>query len=197
MALDTQELRNPALRKFADDHLVYLSRLTALGTPVLADVDLIVTSTNMKVGTYTIDAQPDIPRNITVSATAVDTADTMGTITVVGTNIDGVAISEVIIPATGSTVAGTKAFNTVVSVTGAGWVIDAVEVSNDTITIGVGTALGLPVKVAADTEVLLGVLGVALIDPTNAADGTLEGSTVDISSGTYDGSKKAFAFIVE
>ena len=60
-----------------------------LGTPVVADVDRIVTSTDMKVGAYTIAAQPDVPRNITVTRTAGDTADTGGTITVVCTNVDG------------------------------------------------------------------------------------------------------------
>lgn len=194
MTLPIEELRNPALRKFAEDHLSQLARLTALGAPILADVDRIVTSANMKVGSYTVAASPDIARNITVTATAVGAADTMGTILVTGTNIDGVTITETIIPATGSTVAGTKAFKTVVSVVGAGWVINE---ANDTITIGVGIALGLPVKVATDSEILLGVLGTAFVVPTNAADNTLEGSTVDISSATYDGSKKAFAFIVE
>jgi len=196
MAFDTQELRNPALRKFADDHLVGLSRLASFGTPILADVDRVTTTVDMKVGTYTIAAQPDVTRNITVTVTAVDTADTMGTITVIGTNYDGVTISEVITPVADSTVAGAKAFKTVVSVTGAGWVIDAVEGNEDTITIGVGTVLGLPFKIASTGEVLLGVLGTAIIDPTVTA-GTLENSTVDISNGTYDGSKKAFAFAVE
>lgn len=193
MAMDIQELRNPALRKFADDHLVFLSRVASLGTPVVADVDLVVTTTNMINGAYTVDAQPDITRNITVSATAAGAADTPGTITVVGTNYDGVTISEIIIPSAGSTVAGELAFATVTSVTGAGWVIDE---GNDTITIGVGDVLGLPFKIAAEAEIVMGVLGTAIIYPTVTA-GTLENSTVDLSASTYDGSKKALAFAVE
>lgn len=197
MSLNVEKLRNPEIKLWANDHLDGLARLVALGAPVLADVDRIVVSANMKVGKYTIAAQPDVARNITVSATAVGTADTPGTITVVGTNYAGEAISEVITPIAGSIVAGTKAFKTVVSVTGAGWVVDETEETADTITVGVGTVLGLPYKLAVSTEVLLGVLGTAIIAPTVVAAGTLEGSTVDISSGTYDGTKKAFVFVVE
>jgi hypothetical protein len=196
MALNTSELRNPALREFADKHLNLLSRCAYLGTPIVATTNRIVTSTNMKVGSYTIAAQPDVPRNITVTATAVGTADTMGTITVTGTNYDNAVITETITPVAGSTVAGTKAFETVTSVVGAGWVIDAVEGTNDTIVVGVGAVLGLPFKIAAAAEVMFGVLGTAIIAPTVTA-GALESSTVDISSGTYNGSKKAFAFVVE
>ena len=195
MSLSTERLRNPVLKKYANDHLNRLAKLVALGAPILADVDRIVTTVDMKVGAYTVAAQPDVPRNITVSQTIVATGtDTPGTITVVGTNYNGEAISEVIIPSAGNVVAGAKAFKTVVSVTGAGWVIAG---GNDTITIGVGTVLGMPFDLKSTGEVLLGVVGVALIDPTVVAGLTLEDSTVDISSGTYDGSKKAFVFVVE
>ena len=198
MSLDTNRLRNPAIKDWANEHLNLLSRMVYFGAPLLADVDKIVTSTDMKVGAYTVAAQPDIARNITVTVTAVDTADTMGTITVVGTNINGKVISEVITPVADSTVAGVKAFKTVTSVTGAGWVIDAVEASNDTITVGIGTVLGLPILISSAAEVLLGALGVALIAPTVVADSNeIEKCTVDISSGTYDGSKKAFCWVVE
>lgn len=197
MALETKDLRNPALRNWADKHLNYVPKMLYLGTPVLADVDRIVTSANMKVGAYTIAAQPDVPRNLTVTATAVDTADTMGTITFVGTNYDGQAISEVITPIAGSTVAGTKAFKAVTSATGAGWVIDASEGSNDTITIGVGTVLGLPV-VADSAYKAMAIVGTAFVAPTIAYDGgDISESTIDASSGTYNGTKQVFILITE
>jgi hypothetical protein len=121
----------------------------------------------------------------------------MGTITVVGTDADGQPISEVITPVSGSLVAGLKAFKTVASVTGAGWVIDAVEGTKDTIIVGVGTALGMPVVVGAATQIRMGLVGVAPIVPTVAAGGTLAGSTVDLSSGTYNGTKRVLVTLVE
>lgn len=196
MSLNVDKLRNPLMREWATDHLNYAARMIYLGTPILADVDRIVTSANMKVGAYTVAAQPDVPRNITVTVTAGDTADTMGTVVVVGTNYFNEAITETITPVAGSTVAGTKAFKTIVSVTGTGWVIDGSEGTNDTITVGVGAVLGLPIEIAAAANCRLGVVGTALVTPTTTG-GDVEASTVDLSSGTYDGSKAAFAFVVE
>ena len=164
-----------------------------LGTPVVADVDRIVTTTNMIVGAYTVAAQPDVPRNITVTATAVGAADTMGTVTIAGTNYADEAITEELTPAAGSTVAGTKAFKTVTTVTGAGWVINE---GNDTITVGVGTEIGCHVTADAATDIMLGILGVTVTahNPTVSDPVTLEGSTVDMSAGTYDGSKAVLVF---
>ena len=48
-----------------------------LGTPIAADVDRIVVSVDMKIGEYTIAAQPDVPRIITCTRTVVSTADTV------------------------------------------------------------------------------------------------------------------------
>ena len=196
MALDTSRLRNPVLKDFADKHLDRAARFYALGTPVVADDDRITVSVDMKVGSYTLAAQPDVPRNITVTVTAGGTADTMGTITVTGTNAIGQVITEAIVPVAGSTVAGLKAFKTVTSVVGVGWVIDAVEGTKDTIKIGVGTVLGLPIKIATG-DCLLSVLGVAYVVPTVTVGATVEVCTIDSSSGTYNGSKALYAIIVE
>ena len=107
-----------------------------------ADVDKIVESTNMKVGAYTVAASPSVPSLITVTVTASGTADTMGTITVVGTDIYDRVLTEVITPVAGSTVTGTRYFKSVTSVTGAGWVIDA-GAGNDTIVVGVPMSGGI------------------------------------------------------
>jgi len=110
----------------------------------------------MKVGAYTIAAQPDVPRNITVTQTAVDAEDTNGTIVIVGTDIAGNVITETLTPNAGVTVAGAKAFKTVTSVTGVGWVIGG---GNDTITVGVGSLIGLPYLLPADSLVFAATLG--------------------------------------
>lgn len=169
--------------------------LVNLGAPVVADVDRIVTSTNMIVGAYTVAAQPDVPRNITVTRTAVGAADTGGTIVITGTNYQNKVITETItVGADGVTVAGLKAFKTVTSVVGAGWVIAE---GNDTITVGVGGVLGLPAKVNATTEMLLGILGTTITahTPVVTSPATVEGSTVDMSAGTYNGTKEALVFV--
>jgi hypothetical protein len=99
-----------------------------------ADTDRVVTSTNMKVGAYTVAAQPQYPTTITVTATAAGATDTMGTVTIGGFDENNSPISEIIIPVAGSTIAGTKTFKTILSVVGAGWVIGE---GNDTIVVGV------------------------------------------------------------
>jgi hypothetical protein len=194
--LTFSKVRNPELKKYFVDNLAYTLKGISLGAPVVADVDRIVTSVNMKNGAYTIAAQPDVARNATVTATAGDTGDTMGTVTVVGKDSAGKDISEVITPVAGSTVAGAKAFASISSVTGAGWAIDAVEGTNDTITVGVGNLLGLPVALDATAYVAFGVLGAAVFAAVATADGTVAGTTIDMSSGTYNGSKKAFAMVL-
>ena len=121
-----------------------------------ADVDKIVESTNMKVGAYTVAASPSVPSLITVTVTASGTADTMGTITVVGTDIYDRVLTEVITPVAGSTVTGTRYFKSVTSVTGAGWVIDA-GAGNDTIVVGVPMSGGIEAEGAPVTlEVVSG-----------------------------------------
>jgi len=103
------------------------------------DVDKIVTTADMKVGTYTIAAQPAVPCLLNVTVTTVGTADTMGTIDFVGTDINDAVITETVTPVSGSTVYTTKEFKTVTSATGVDWVIDGVEGTKDTITIGVAS----------------------------------------------------------
>lgn len=106
---------------------------------IIADDDKFVTSTNMKVGAYTVAAQPAGPTIVGVLATAVGTADTMGTVTIIGTGADGAAITEVVIPIAGTTVSTLNSFLTITSITGAGWVID-VGNGNDTIKVGAVTS---------------------------------------------------------
>jgi hypothetical protein len=177
-----------------DQNSYPLSDLLYIGTPVLADEDRIVTTTNMKVGAYTIAAQPDVPRNITLKRTVVSTTDTPGTVVLVGTNINDEAITETLtVGAHATEVVGTKAFKSLVSVTGVGWVIGAPG-ENDTIIVGVGTRLGLPYATRAAAQVKIGIVGTAIIAPTVVHHAKVEESTVDLSAGTYDGSKKAWVY---
>lgn len=99
--------------------------------PIVANK--IVTSTNMKVGAYTVAAQPIVPALLSVLTTTVTGADTMGTITFVGTDIYDQPLTEIVTPIAATTTYTTNMFKTVTSATGAGWVINT---GNDTIIIG-------------------------------------------------------------
>lgn len=95
-----------------------------------------VASTNMANGAYTVaNASPTWGGGcrITATITGVTGNDTPGTITVVGTDLAGNALTEVITLVAGGTATGTKVFRTVTSVTQAGWVISG---GNDTIVVG-------------------------------------------------------------
>ena len=127
----------------------------------------------------TIAAQPDVPRNVTVTHTAVSTVDTLGTIVVVGTDYAGDALTETITPSNGVLVAGTRAFRTISSITGVGWVIQA---GNDTLVVGRGSQIGLPRALPAATGTIVGTLATAVAVKATTG-GTLGNSTVTEASG--------------
>lgn len=132
-----------------------------------ADADLIVTSANMKVGAYTIAAQPGTPSRISFTTVAVDTADTMGTAVVVGTDTNGNALSETVTLESDATVWTTNYFKTITSITGAGWVIDGAEGSNDTITVGVAAESGW--RVDGSSITFINMSGNIWINPLDTA----------------------------
>lgn len=184
-------VRNPEMREV----LGGMARVFNLGAPILEDTNYIVESANMKVGTYTIAHQPDVPRNLTVTHTEVGGGvDTLGTIVILGTNIFDEIVSETITLVNGTKVVGTVAFKSVTSVTGVGWVIGT---GNDTIIVGVGNKLAIPFPIAATSDVQLAWLDGTYQAPTVVAGGEVGKCTVDLSAGTYDGSKKARILVTE
>jgi hypothetical protein len=96
-----------------------------------------VTSTNMKVGAYTLANTTPVWSGaglVTVTHTTVVTTDTLGTIIVVGTDLAGQTRTETLTPTADATVTGAIPFRTITSITGAGWVIAG---TNDTLVCGV------------------------------------------------------------
>lgn len=162
----------------------------APAAPAVADVDRFVTTANMKVGGYTVaNASPpdSLCRNVTVSVTVVDVADTMGTVTIVGTDYNGEVITEVIIPAGDSTVSGKKAFKTVTTATGADWVKGGT--TEDTITIGFGNIIGMSSKIKSG-EVIFAVWNQALVAlPTMVYSNDISGCTFTLPA-AGDSAKK-------
>lgn len=160
-----------------------------LGTPRAVEAARAVASANMQVGAYTIANQPDQARNVSVTHTAVSTADTLGTVIFVGTDYNGDALTETLTPSSGTVVYGTKAFKTITSITGAGWVAASTA---DTITAGYGSLIGLPVALPDATGTVLGTLDTTVA--VKATTGTtLATSTVTEASG--DGAKKLTIYL--
>lgn len=113
-----------------------MASYTGLSASTAAVSNRFVTSTNMIVGAYTVaNASPAWQGGcfITATITGVTGNDTPGTLTVVGTDLAGNALTEVITLVAGGTATGAKVFRTVTSITGAGWVING---GNDTIVVG-------------------------------------------------------------
>ena len=99
-----------------------------------------VSNAAMKVGAYTLlnSAPADGPRRVTVRHTSIGDTDTLGTLTIVGTDADGAPLTETLAIGADTTVShgltvGSEGFLTVESITGAGW---AVVGEPDRVTIG-------------------------------------------------------------
>lgn len=164
----------------------------SLGAPVVADPDRIVVSRAFEDATATIAAQPDVPRNLTVTVTDGDESITAGIVTVTGLDPQGRTIAEVMDVADGLTFTGNKIFAVVSSV-----VISAVAGSDagatDVIVVGVGNVIGLPSPIdvaAAVKHVYLG--GARVASPVIARGPSSSG--VDVSAQTYNGSKDLVVF---
>jgi len=87
---------------------------------------------------------PVAPRNVSATGSAAGIA---GNVTVAGTNYSGDAISEVIALSGTSTVAGNKAFASITSIA----LPIKTNASGDTVSVGIGSKLGLPVKLVHNT----------------------------------------------
>lgn len=173
-----------------------------LGTPSLADDDYLVVTTDMKATAYTLahSAAPagNPPRNVTVTHTANDTADTLGSLVIVGTNVNDEVITESVTILSGTVASSLKAFKTITSLTTPSWVIDGVEGTEDSIKIGYGNKLGLSYTVADDENVFMTLSNGVAVAATGVTTDILDVSlnTVDLSGQTYNGSKKMRAAII-
>jgi hypothetical protein len=154
----------------------------------VADVDRFVVIGNgaMKVGAYTLSVttmpEAGTARRVTIThATVAVGTDTLGTVTVVGKNLAGQTITEVLVPVADSMVTGTQWFASIASITGADWVIAG---GNDTITVGCaataiiaqgsGTLEALQINTtSASTIVVADATGTIATLPANVAVGTL------------------------
>ena len=160
-------------------------KVTNTAATTAAVTNRFVTSVAMKVGSYTVANASPVWSGacfVTVTHTINDTLDTLGTITVTGTNLAGQAQSESITPVNGTTATSTKMYRTVTAVTGVGWV----QGGSGADTIVVGCAAG---NIACGTG---GTLGGVLVNNSVAAaitishaGGTIMTVPASAAAGTY------------
>jgi hypothetical protein len=144
-----------------------------------------VTSTNMSLTPYTIaNASPVWAGGcfVTIAHTTVAGADTLGTITIVGTDLFGLAQSEVLTPVAASTVTSKKIFRTVTSATSVGWV--AVSTA-DTIVIGCAAGSIVAQGGGIAKQFIVNVTAAATVVLSDGG-GVINTYPASIPVGTYD-----------
>lgn len=154
-------------------------------TPALGVTTIVhaaVTDTGAPVTVTTAITDPDFPRNITATSggTAADIKAIQ--VTINGTDVDGVAISEVLpifTVNTATTVVGSKAFKTVTSIE-----IPAHDGTAATTAIGTGAKLGLSRKLSRNTVINAFLANVKeSVAPTVAVSSSvLSSNTVTLST---------------
>lgn len=168
-----------------------------LGAPIAADDDRIVVTADFVLnGAQTIAAQPDVPRNLTITMVDANASITGGTITIVGEDPLGRAISDAwVIPSNLGTKTTTNIYAKVTSVTTSG-ITGAIGAGVDQVKVGVGDVIGLPFDIVATSAVRHVFLGaVRIASPTVAVGvGT---SGVNVAASTYNGTKVLQAFVAE
>jgi hypothetical protein len=113
-----------------------MASYTPISATTVAVTNRFVTSTNMSLTPYTIANASPVWQGgcqVTVTHTTVAGTDTLGTMTLVGTGLDGAVQSETITPVADSLVTSAKIYRTVTSLTSVGWVTVSTQ---DTIVAG-------------------------------------------------------------
>ena len=168
------------------------------GSPATLDVDRIVIETDMIVGAYDIAAATPLDggtRNVTVTHAEDTEPDVaLGTIDIVGTDIDDQVLLETITPGADATVQGTMAFKTVTSVTGVDWITGG---TSDNISVGFGDIIGLPDLLPCNTVlfVMFNAIREAVAPTVTNSIAILAENTIDLNSAT-DGSAVQIYYLV-
>ena len=141
----------------------------------------------------TLAAEPEVPRNLTATLTDADNS-VSGLLTIIGKDIRGRTIQEVqtVVLGVGKAFVGTKIFALVTSITISG--TSGATPGTDVVIVGVGDVIGTPMDLdsqAVVQHVYLG--GVRIAGPVLSTGISLSG--VDVSAGTYDGSKILQVFL--
>lgn len=127
-------------------------------TAVIAATATVVAGRTLTSGNATI-TNPDVPRNLTITAGGTTNDIAAGNVTITGTNVEGKVISETFALADNQTgtVTGNKAFKTVTSV-----VFPAADGTGATIAVGYGSKLGLNHRLVPDRSTIVVVQDTAV-----------------------------------
>lgn len=119
---------------------------------------------------------PDVPRNLTITTGATVADIAAGNVTIYGTNVEGKAISETFTMSDNlnGSVTGNKAFKTVTSV-----VFPAADGTDATISVGVGSKLGLNHKLVPNKTSIVVVQDTAIDGSNPTVQAAPSASTVD------------------
>lgn len=152
-----------------------LKTVYSLGTPEGEDDNQVVTSEAVPAqsATLTIAANPDVPRNITFTATIGGSLDAL--FTVVGVDQFGEAVTETFTVDAAPEVTGTKIFRIVTSITATTVTTDTGE---NTVIVGTGALLGLPVQITQAADVSQAFLNDALEGTPPTGDATYHAVTL-------------------
>lgn len=197
LELGPDELRSALYARFAALEKYSLVPLL-LGAPAAADNDAVhaaITGSATAAVVVTTDiTNPDIPRNLVVTPGGTTADVAAGDVTIEGTDYRDQPISEAFTfeaDATGA-VTGAKAFKTVTKIA-----IPIQDGAAATFIVGTGNELGLPIECDAAADIPMAILGTTITahNPTVSTPATVAGTTIDMSAGTYNGSKVAIAFV--
>ncbi|MEQ1643676.1 MAG: hypothetical protein ABL959_09560 [Pyrinomonadaceae bacterium] len=146
---------------------------TVLGAVAAATTTGLITQLSLNAiadgATATIAAQPKTPRNLKITITDGNSGISAYSITVVGKAPNGETISETFTFADGLTPAGSKVFASLTTVTVNSIVGDG---ASDTLDIGMGSKLGLPVPLGATGLTLSKLISDGTIEAASAVDTT-------------------------
>ena len=109
---------------------------TNVAATTAAVTNRFVTVANMKVGAYTVaNASPVWAGGciVTLTHTTVAGTDTLGTVVLVGTDLNNQVITETLTPVADSLVSSVNIFRSLTTITGVGWVLNTTA---DTIIVG-------------------------------------------------------------
>jgi len=150
--------------------------------PAAAGTTDIVAGANLTNKSWTIAAQPDVPRNMVITIVDTTPSITAGVVTIVGVGAYGQAVTETFDCSAGAgTYTGNVAFATVTSVTTSSFATLGGS-GDETLSVGSGAKLGLPCyklkavykACAAGANEAVGTVSTTYgtIAPTTPADGT-------------------------
>jgi len=137
------------------DAVATLKESVDLGSPEAFDDNQVVTSEAVPAqsATLTVAADPDTPRNLVFTATVGGALDAL--FTAVGTDQFGDAVTETFAVVSATPVSGVKAFMHVTSITATTVTTDTGE---NTIIVGAGAVLGLPVQITQVADCVIGTV---------------------------------------